>query len=255
MVEQVPAVKIEAIASRIGSVVGTVASVLGLGVSIVQRTSSSPNMTGGTKLDVILHVAIASAIVYGVLWGTADHWIAHWGYDAGGQYKMPTGGRAIVLSLSLTIPLALVPFLYQRITRTSLLILPGHWTAILFVIVLGAVAHLIMYGTKSDGIRQWLSPAGEYPSMGRGILIEGLYTAIYFSFIVLPYRLIVSPGDSLAGLLVSRLLLPSLVFFLSMTLFIAFLYPSSLNDKGWVQVRGVISGMVMMLCFCAGMFL
>jgi hypothetical protein len=168
---------------------------------------------------------------------------------------MPTGRSALILSLSVTLPLALVPFLYGRISKIPVIVLPGHWRAIVYVIVLGAVGHLVMYGTNANGIRQRLSPNGEYQSATSGLLLEAIYTFVYFAAIVLPYRLVVSPSSSLADLLIFRLLLPGLTFFLAMTLFIAFMYPDSLHDRTWVQMRGIVSGLVMMLCFCAGMFL
>jgi hypothetical protein len=161
----------------------------------------------------------------------------------------------VVLSLSVTAPLALVPFLYQRLSRIPVIILPQHWRAMPIVIVLGALAHLIMYGTNADGLRQRLSPAGEYRSLRSGLLLEGLYTVVYFALIVLPYRLIVMPHAPLRDLLIFRFLLPGLLFFSAITIFIIFMWPDSLHDRTWVQIRGIVSGLVMMFCFCAAMFL
>jgi hypothetical protein len=212
-------------------------------------------MAGNSGVNVLLQVALYSSFTYGVIWGIADHWVFRWNYGGGGNFTMPTGWSAVVLSLSVTLPLAFVPLFYGYISGIRVVILPQHWKAMALVIVLGAIGHLIMYGTNANGIRQWLSPNGEYPSWQSGLLLEAIYTLIYFSAIVLPYRLVVSPNSSLTDLLCFRLLLPGLAFFLAITLFIAFMYPGSLNDRGWVLLRGIASGLVMMFCFCAGMFL
>ena len=160
---------------------------------------------------------------------------------------MPRGWSALALGLSMTLPLAVIPVLYQSVLRTQ--ILPAHhWTAMLFVIPAGVGAHLVMY----EIIRPRIAPTPEYKSFGSGVLLELLYSILYFSAIVLLYRVIVA-RTSVRELLIARTFVPAGMFFFAMTIFITSV-PESKQVRTWIQVRGLVSALLMMFCFCYGMF-
>lgn len=248
--------RITIIGVRLGTVVANLASIASFSFYIAERTASLPTKSGLAGLNVVFHVAVLAAIGYGILWSVAER-LFGWNYGAGGGDTLPSGWSAVVLSLSMTLPLASIPFLYQKVTRVSIL-LPLHWRAILLVILLGVGCHLLMYGTASkvpNGLRQRIAPAGEDTPFATGLLLEAVYSFGFIGLIVFPYRMIVNPTEPLLEIGLGRTLLPCLVFFFGMTLFIALKYPGSLRDPTWIQVRGVVGGLLMMFCLCGGMFL
>lgn len=247
--------RITIIGVKLGSVIANFASIAGFAFYIADRTSSLPSVSGSDALNRVLHLAVLSAIFYGVLWSLAERFLG-WNYGAGGGDTEPSGWSAVALSLSMTLPLAFVPFVYGKVTRVPV-IHPLHWRAILFVVLLGAGAHLLMYGTRSripNGLRHWIAPSRQHPPFPSALLLELVSSLTYFGFIVLPYRLIVDPTEPLRELILGRTLLSCSVFFFGMTLFIALKYPGSLRDRTWIQVRGIVGGLLMMFCLCGGMF-
>jgi hypothetical protein len=247
--------RITIIGVKLGSVIANFASIAGFAFYLADRTSSIPTVSGPGALNRVLHLALLSAILYGILWSLAER-LSGWDFGAGGGDKEPSGWSAVVLSLSITLPLAIVPYVYGRVTRDPV-IHPLHWKAMIVVIMLGAGAHLLLYGTRSvrpNGLRHWIVPSRQRPSFASGLLLELVYSITYFSIIVLPYRIIVDPTGPLRQLLLGRTLLSCSVFFFGMTLFIALRYPDSLRDRTWIQVRGIVGGTLMMFCLCGGMF-
>src|SRR5207253_6719224 len=101
-----------------------------------------PNSSGVDRLKVVLHLSVLTALAYGIVWSLSER-VFGWTYGAGGGDVLPAGWSAIVLSLSVTLPLALIPFLYQTVTHVRVL-LPFHWRAMFLVILLGAAAHLLV---------------------------------------------------------------------------------------------------------------
>jgi hypothetical protein len=125
------------------------------------------------------------------------------------------------------------------------------------VVLLGAVAHILIWGTNSqglNGLRHRIVPGKKRPFKS-ALLMEFVYSASYVGFIALPYRMITNPTGSLWDLLLGRTLLPCLVFFFGMALFIGLKYPGSLRESSWIQVRGIVAGLLIMFCLCGGMFL
>jgi hypothetical protein len=243
------------ISVKLGSVLANFASIAGFAFYIADRTSSLPSVSGPEALNHVIHLALLSAILYGVLWALAEL-LFGWDYGAGGGDMEPSGPSAVALSLSMTLPLAFVPFLYSSIAKIPV-IHRSHWRAMLIVVFLGAGAHLMMYGTKSrrpNGLRHWIMPSRHNPSFRNALLMELISSLTYFSFIVLPYRLIVDPSEPLRELLLGRTLLSCSTFFFGMTVFIALKYPGSLRDRSWIQVRGILGGLLLMFCLCGGMF-
>jgi hypothetical protein len=253
MVEPIPIKSVDTFARRAATGLGAVAGILGLIVSIAQRSPSIPTMSGIGAVNVVLHLTLLCAIAYGILWGTADKWIFKWNYGAGGGESLPSGWSAVVLSLSVTLPLALVPFLYQRITGIQVALLPTHWEAMLVVVVTGAVGHLVMYGAKSNGVLQRFAPMGEYRSFDSGLLLEAIYSIVLFGCIVLPYRFVLNSHAQMRDLLLIRLLIPCLAYLFGMMFFITFKY--SPDDRKGIELRGIFAGVLLMSCLCAAMFL
>jgi hypothetical protein len=246
----------DAVAPKIGTIMGNVASIGSLSIYIVERSSHESSLSGFASLNVVIHLALVCAIAYGILWSLTER-MFRWEYGAGGSGRLPSGWSALALSLTMTIPLVCVPFLYQGITHTPVLS-PLHWRGAVLVVLLGAGAHLLLYGTKSErpnGLRNIVMPSGGDTPFLRALLMEAVFATAYFSFIVFPYRIIVDPTGSVLEALVGRTVLPAVTFFFGMAIFIALKFPGSLRDQSWIQVRGVLSGLIMMFCFCAGMFM
>ncbi|MBZ5568347.1 MAG: hypothetical protein LAN64_10920 [Acidobacteriia bacterium] len=238
-----------------GSAIGTFASVVGLVVSLIERSPTVPgrSVSGVDALTTIIVVALLAALLYGLLWSAAER-LFGWKYGAGSGKTTPHGWAAIVLSLSMTLSLAFAPVLYQNYSGIKV-VLPMHWRAMVLVVVLGACAHVFMYGTRSsppNGFRQRYAPTPRYKSDVIALKLEAVYAAVFFACIVLPYRMVVTPGAPVTDFVLLRTLLPALVFFFVMMLFVAF-KPEVLKPQ--TETRGIIAALVMMFCFCTGMFL
>jgi len=227
-------------AVKVGTVLANLSSIVGFSFCIAERTSNLPTKSGLTGLNVVFHLSVLTAIAFGVLWSLAERQFG-WSFGAGGGDALPSGWSAVVLSVCMTLPLAVVPFLYQLLSGVHVLF-PSHWRAMLFVILLGVGCHLLIYGTTSDkpnGLRQWIAPAGEETPFGTGLLIEFVYSSLFVGLWVLSYRLVVNPTEPLLEILLGRTLLPCLVFFSGMAVFIALKYPGSLNDRRlWCEKNG-----------------
>lgn len=249
------AVPLPPIAVKAGGVIGTICSVASLLLSLVDRrpiASGISSPTGTGVLTTIFHLGVLTALAYGLLWTLAERMFG-WHYGAGTSAKAVHGWSALALGLSVMLSLAFVPPLYQRFAGVQVLPMM-HWRATMLASVSGILAHLAMYGTATTkGIRRRFTPGWEYESFESGLMVEAIYSVLFFGCIVLPYRLVAAPGESLAGLLLGRTLLPALTFFFTMTIFIALKYPDSIRAQS--QTRGLVGGIAMMLCFCAGMFL
>lgn len=254
MVEPLDAQKLEILGKKLFSVAGTLAGFASLIVSFAQLSPSRPMMAGPAGLDIVIRLSIAAAVIWGILWRIADKKFG-WEFGAGRGDAVPSGWSAVALGATMTVPLAVVPALYQYIFNTRIL-LPLHWRAMLLVIPAGILANLVMYGSRSrppNGIRSRFAPTPVYPSFTVGVMLELSYAAVYFSAVVLLYRLIVA-HTSIRELVVARTMVPAGIFFFVMTIFITFV-PESTRDSTWTQIRGIISALLLMFCFCYGMFL
>ena len=119
-------------------------------------------------------------------------------------------------------------------------------------------SHLLIYGTDSEkpnGLRQRILPEGGDPDYTRAVSMEAIYGLIFFSLMVVPYRLIANPTQSLPDLVFGRTLLPALTFVCGMAFFIVIKFPRSMNDPIWIQTRGLVGGILTAFCLCGGMFM
>jgi hypothetical protein len=242
--------------AKFGSFVANVATLVGLGLYISDRKPALATKSGLEALGVVVYLTLLVAIFYGILWIGAE-WILKSDYGAGGAGKMPAGWDAIVLSLTLTVPLGIVPAVYQRITGVGI-VYESHWRAFFVLLLLGAGSHLLIYGTdskKPNGLRQRILPEGAIPDYSRAVLMEVIYGVIFFSLMVVPYRLIANPSQSVPDLILGRTLLPAMTFICGMAFFIVIKFPYSMNDPRWIQTRGLVGGILTAFCLCGGMFM
>jgi len=133
------------------------------------------------------------AICFGVSWSLAERWFG-WTFGAGGGDTLPQGLAAVVLSLTLTLPLVFVPPIYERFAQTCL-VLPRHYMAGGAAILFAAAGNLFLYGSKAlgfPGIRNVVFPIGSPAHLVRAVFMEAIYSATHFGTIVLPYSAIVS---------------------------------------------------------------
>ncbi len=235
--------------------VGSIASIIALGYLIADRGHPNARLT---RFSILLPLGVLAALVHAALWAITER-VFSWKFGAGGSGLLPHGWSAVALSLTVTIPLILIPPAYQAVARQKVT-LPNHWVAALFVLPLCALAHVLMYGFPSIGfvgLSQMISPPAGPTTLGAGLARELVYSCTYFALIVFPYRLIVRPASSsiIFDDLLRRTVLPAFVFVFGMMMFILLRYPESLNENTWVQVRGVLSGLFLLSCLCIGMFL
>lgn len=216
-----------------------------------------PFLSGSTRLYTILFLGLVAAICFGVSWSLVERRFG-WSFGAGGGDALPEGLSAVVLSLTLTIPLVLVPPVYQRFVQTPV-VPPRHYVAGLAVIILAAIGHLFLYGSRMigfPGMRTIVFPLGSPAHLGRAVLMEMIYCATHFGTIVLPYRIIVwSQYGHLDASVVLNTALPAVVCFFGITIYILVKYPGSLVDKTWIQVRGVVAGLLLLVTLEGGMLM
>ena len=219
--------------------------------------SAGSLLTGTPRLFTILFLGLLAAVCHGVAWSLAELWFG-WSFGAGGGDALPEGASAVVLSLTMTLSLVLVPPVYQKLAETSV-VLPRHYFAAVAVIVLSAFGHLVMYGSRAigfSGIRNIISPLGAPAHLSRAIFMELIYCVMHFGLIVLPYRVIVwSQFGSLDASVLWSTALAAIVWFFGINIFILLRYPGSLTDKTWIQVRGVIAGLLLVITLDGGMLM
>src|SRR5438128_318236 len=93
--------------AKAGAAVVALCSIYGVAKDILTRSSNGLGPTGILRLDAVLILGVFTAIGYGLLW-TAFEKLFGWDFGAGGKIKLPRGGSAIALSLSVTLPLAII---------------------------------------------------------------------------------------------------------------------------------------------------
>ena len=86
--------------------------------------------------------------------------------------------------------------------------------------------------------------------------MELIFCFINFATIVLPYRIAVwSQLGPLDGSVLWSTVLPAAVWFFGINIFILVKYPGSLIDKTWIQVRGVVAGLLLAITLEGGMLM
>jgi hypothetical protein len=241
------------------SVLGSLASIVGLLMYIGDRYTGLPEIPPLSRTSIVLQLGILCAIAWGILWSAADQLIYGGKYGGGGGSQIAHGWSAVIISVTLTTSIATVPFLYQRFTGQRVL-LSNHWQAFPYLIALGALAYILIFGTgptSFTGLSRWIAPLPSQTTLGSGIAREFAFAGVCFPLIIFPYRIIVRPPSTslIMEAFLGRTVLPGLVYVLGMTAYIIVRYPGSLQENTWIEVRGVLSGLIQVCCYCAGMFL
>jgi hypothetical protein len=192
-----------------------------------------------------------------VLWSLTER-LFGWSFGAGGGTSLPRGPSAVLLSVTMTLPLIVVPLAYQRFAGEEVLC-QRHLAAAGAIIVASACAHVFLYGANAirfAGIRRILFPLGSRAHLRLAVLMEAIYNIFHFSSIVLVYRIIVVSAISPLGKSVLWVTaITAMVFFFGVNIFIFLRWPDSVTDKTWIQVRGVIAGLLLVITLQGGMLM
>jgi len=224
---------------------------------LLQPPSGLTNLAGLPRLQAVLFVGLAASALHGILWALAERTF-HWNFGAGGGDSLPSGWSAVILSLTMTIPLVCLPPLYAWFMHSQL-VLPGHVFASFCVVGSAASAHIFLYGAKSinfPGIKNIIFPLNSTVNWRRALLMESVYAAAHFSSVVLVYKVLI---ESRSGPLTARVVFPVLisaaVWLSGACIFIFLKYPDSLVDKRSVEVRGIIHALMLILTLEGGMLM
>jgi hypothetical protein len=217
---------------------------------------SASKMASGSseRLYTLLFLGVLAAVAGGILWSRIEK-VAGWHIGAGGDNE---GWSAVAASMSMTLPLIIVPILYQYFGHTRL-VLPRHLVAGGTIIVANAFGWLFIYGWKSvgfRGVKELIEPLPSSASLRERLIMEVVFTAINFCSIVLVYRAIVdSQFGALTISLINKVLIPAIVYFSGMSVFTFVKYPESIVDKTWIHIRGVVAGLLLVVTLTGGMFM
>jgi len=206
-------------------------------------------------ITLLIPLGLVAGLFHGVLWSSAEK-LFRWKFGAGGSGHLPSGLSAIVLSVTLTLPVAFVPLLFQRVATHQLL--PTDYVRGVFgLVVAGCLSHLIMYGLgpRVPGLRQSLMPIDKPTTLVRAVLTEVTYAVVYFGLMGVTYRVLsVSPVAWPDAITTGKVAASALIFILGMAIFIGARFPESLEDPTWIQVRGFFSGAFLPICLTTAMF-
>jgi hypothetical protein len=112
----------------------------------------------------------------------------------------------------------------------------------------GALAHLIMYGTRSPyipGIKELLYPPKASVSFARAIATEFCYGTFFFTLMVGPYRYFLKALD-LRGW--GSLATFAMAWFCAVCGYILFVGRYTIDDANGVALRGMLSAVAMEIC-------
>lgn len=248
--------------NRAGAAASVIFGLVGM-LPVVRGSGwSSPLMTTMTlpdRLNVLLHLSIATAVCHGVCWVLAER-VFDWHYGVGP--RTPKGWSAVILSFSLTLPAVIVPVLYQAFTGT--MIVPSrHAYGAIFVLVGGASAYVILFGTgrrSFPGVRTSVLRSLRARPLRGEVVATAAYAAILIPLIAVPYRLLVYQAtlssQSQPTLFLGSPCLASAFAFGCITACVLVVQPSAklLKDTVWIHVRGLVAGMITVLATCVALY-
>jgi hypothetical protein len=237
------------------SIVAFVSTGFGFLRQMLPPAPSAPQFGGSDRLLTILLLGLMAAVAHGILWSLVERFCG-WTFGAGGHGKLPEGWPAVVLSATMTIPLIVVPMAYQAFIRVPL-VPPRHIAASAAILVTGALGHLLMYGSKwarFPGVRRRIMPLRERLTLPIALLLEVIWTCVHFVSIALVYRIVTASNRDVAHVILGPLLGAG-VFFFGIVTFILLRYPGSLKDRTWIQVRGVLAGLILLVALEGGMLM
>jgi hypothetical protein len=134
-------------------VVGSVLGIIGFIVwmwGLFPPSSYPPTaLNGSARVLWVAAFGVATSVVHAVLWRCAEAKFG-WDFSAGGRDEPPTGWQAAVLSATITLPLVIIPPLFQLVSGYELFISIGaHFWAGFGMIVSGVLGHILLYGTRT----------------------------------------------------------------------------------------------------------
>lgn len=213
-------------------------------------------LSGMDRFQAVIVIGVIAGALYGVLWKVAE---LAFGWKFGeAERSLPKGFAATVLSTSLAAPLVLLPPLYARIAHRQV-VSAGHWTAALAVIVVSALGHIFLYGSDAlrfPGVRNVIFPVGAPAKWLPAIEMETVYALTHFCSVVLVYRVVLASTLGPSNYSVIFPTFVSAVLWLSgVGVFLFLTYPQSLENEGWVGVRGIIHGFMLAIALEGGMLM
>lgn len=245
---------------------GSYASLFGFVLSIalflipaIYKPSDVAGMDWKERLAVILGFGLTAGVLYGFLWSVVVQKVML-RTDYGEETSMPAGLHAAALSLCLTLPITLLPPLYELTTGSLITTSRHYFYGALAANIGSAVAHIIWYGTKTppfSGVREIVFPFGSPPYWKRYLTMEALATCMHFLSTVAIFRAVAQNEQSIFG--PSATLMPTItsgLFFFSGICFYSLIkYPQSLGTGGWGQVRGVLAGLLLCIGLTGGILM
>jgi len=246
---------------RIGNVLA-VALIVGV-IAIVWKLLEAPNesnvLSGYERALTAIALGLFAAGLYGVFWRIIEL-IFGWQFGSG-IGGLPKGFQAVALSLATTLPLLILPPVFQLATSKQL-VLPMHYPASAAMIITAAVGHLLLYGSYTPefrGLRNILLPFGiDTADLPRAIAMEGVYAIVHFVSTVFVYQLVLHLFNlslSELGAVTYKTFFSGLIFFLGASTFVAICYPESIIESHWVAIRGIVNGAILMVALTIGILL
>jgi hypothetical protein len=240
---------------RWGSICSIVAfiSTWSFGRVLLTPAPASALQAGPGRLPTILLLGGLAAAAHGILWSLAERGFA-WKFGAGAR-TLPQGWSAALLSLTQTIPLVVVPLAYQQFAGVP--ITPRrHLLAGACAIAAAVAGNIVMYGTSSRGfrgVRRSISSLRTPLTLKKAVLLEAIWALMHFVCTALVYRLVVAfPTGTVFSVTIAPLL-GAVFFFFGIVSFILLRFPGSLTERSWIQVRGVVSGLILLVALEGGM--
>jgi hypothetical protein len=201
----------------------------------------------------------SAAICHGLAWVLTER-VTGWRYKVGP--RTPKGSSAVILSLSLTIPVVVVPVVYQAMFGT-IVVPPRHAHGAIFSLVGGASAYVILFGTRKrsfPGVRTSILRSLPVRPLRGEVLATAAYAAVLIPLVAVPYRLVVyEPTLSLASqpaLFLGSPLLASAFTFGCIAAYVLVVQPTAqlLKDTTWIHVRGFVAGIITVLATCVALY-
>ncbi len=205
------------------------------------------------RLYTVLFLGIVAAIVGGIVWSLLER-AFQWKIGAGGTNE---GWSAVAASTCTTLPLIMAPLIYQRLAQVHL-VPPRHIIAGAIIVVTNALGWVIIFGWKRfsfRGLKEIIEVAESRHIWLRGVLMEFGWALMNFLSVVLLYRIIVeSQYGPLGASTILKTAISALVFWSGMSFF-RLVRIESQYDPAWIQVRGVVGGLFLLITMTGGILM
>jgi hypothetical protein len=236
--------------------VGIMVGAIPLFHQVLATPAVPSSISGFLRLQTVLFIGVVAAGAHGVCWIGATKY-----FGLGlGDVSLPRVWGAVILSLTMTLPLTLTPPLYQLVAAALgagiTIIGPYHYFASSAVLVAAALGHLLLYGTKVlpfPGLRNVIAASSGSATLGRWLFMEAVYGIVHFTTIVFVYQ---ECSHSLGWpphfAVISATLYSALFWLVRISTYIFLMYPASLHEKVWIQLRASLSATLLMIALTGG---